>query len=122
MNWNDIRTQQILKFDDHDKMNSDSAEAYDLPKRVRTYDSDMDIMHPLRDKMIEVALKVLPFDQTQALTALDLGIGTGVFSKQLLENYPNSQVVGIDGAIAMKPEDHKIHLVLIIWRIGDSVP
>jgi ubiquinone/menaquinone biosynthesis C-methylase UbiE len=61
----------------------------------------MDIMHPLRGKMIEVALGLLPFHQTQLLRALDLGVGTGVFSKQLLERYPNSTVVAIDGASSM---------------------
>ena len=68
-----------------DEMRSDSVEAYDLPERVRTYDADMDIMHPLRGKMIEVALEILPFQQSQPLRTLDLGVGTGVFSKRLLE-------------------------------------
>ncbi len=82
-------------------MRSDSVEAYDLPERVRTYDADMDIMHPLRWKMIEIALEVLPFHQESSLRALDLGVGTGVFSKRLLEKYPNSKVVAIDGAASM---------------------
>ena len=82
-------------------MHSDSVEAYDLPERVRRYDADMDIMHPLRWKMIEVALELLPFHQTRSLMALDLGVGTGVFSKQLLEKYANSKVVAIDGAASM---------------------
>ena len=82
-------------------MHSDSVEAYDLPERVRRYDADMDIMHPLRWKMIEVALELLPFHQTRSLRALDLGVGTGVFSKQLLEKYANSKVVAIDGAASM---------------------
>jgi tRNA (cmo5U34)-methyltransferase len=82
-------------------MHSDSVEAYDLPDRVRTYDADMDIMHPLRSKMIEVALEVIPFQQTQALKALDLGVGTGVFAKRFLENYPNSRIIAVDGAASM---------------------
>jgi tRNA (cmo5U34)-methyltransferase len=82
-------------------MHSDSVKAYDIPERVRTYDADMDIMHPLRWKMIEVALEVLPFQQTQSLRALDLGVGTGLFSKRFLEKYPNSKVVAIDGAASM---------------------
>ena len=82
-------------------MPSDSVEAYDLPERVRTYDADMDIMHPLRWKMIEIALEILPFQPTQPLMALDLGVGTGVFSKLLLEKYPNSEVVAVDGAASM---------------------
>jgi len=82
-------------------MNSDSVEAYDLRERVRVYDADMEIMHPLRWKMIEVALELLPFHQTRSLRALDLGVGTGVFSKQVLEKYANSKVVAIDGATSM---------------------
>lgn len=82
-------------------MDSSSVEAYDLPERVQTYDADMDIMHPLRWKMIEIALEVLPFRQTCSLRALDLGAGTGVLSKLFLEKYPNSKVVAIDGAAMM---------------------
>jgi len=61
----------------------------------------MDIMHPLRWKMIEIALEVLPFHHAQPLAALDLGVGTGVFTKRFLEEYPHSHVVGIDAASAM---------------------
>ena len=41
-------------------MRVDSVEAYDPPERVRRYDADMDIMHPLRLKMIDVALELFP--------------------------------------------------------------
>jgi ubiquinone/menaquinone biosynthesis C-methylase UbiE len=51
--------------------------------------------------MIDVAIEVLPFHTTRALRALDLGVGTGVFSKQFLKMYPNSKVVAIDGAASM---------------------
>ena len=82
-------------------MRTESIEAYDLPERVRRYDADMDIMHPLRWKMIDVALEVLPFPQSQALKVLDLGVGTGVFTKRLLETHPASSVIAVDGAEAM---------------------
>ncbi len=82
-------------------MKSDSIEAYSLPDRVRTYDADMDVMHPLRRKMIDVALEVLPFDPTRPLAALDLGVGTGVFAQRFLEHYPSSHIVGVDGAARM---------------------
>ena len=95
-------------------MHLDSVEAYDLPDRVRTYDADMDIMHPLRRKMIQIALEVIPFQPSRSLKALDLGIGTGVFAKRFLEDleeYPYSRVVGVDGAGAM--------LELAKSRLGD---
>ena len=82
-------------------MTSDSIEAYDLPERVRRYDADMDIMHPLRHKMIEISLDVLPFPDEQELKVLDLGVGTGAFSLKLLERYSNSAVVAIDGSRSM---------------------
>ena len=59
-------------------IDSDIVRAYELPERVRTYDADMDIMHPLRWKMFEIGLEILPYDETQALDVLDLGVGTGV--------------------------------------------
>jgi ubiquinone/menaquinone biosynthesis C-methylase UbiE len=83
------------------KMSSISVESYDLPERVRTYDVDMEIMHPLRWKMIEISLEILPFPKSQPLQALDLGVGTGVFSKKFLEKYKNARVVAIDGAASM---------------------
>ncbi len=82
-------------------MGDESIGAYDLPERVRRYDADMDIMHPLRGEMIDVALGALPFQATRSLRALDLGVGTGVFSKKLLEKYPSSAVTAVDGAAAM---------------------
>ena len=82
-------------------MRFDSVEAYDPPERVRRYDADMDIMHPLRLEMIDVALELLPFHRTQALRALDLGVGTGAFSQQFLERHENSVMVAVDGASSM---------------------
>ena len=82
-------------------MSSDSIEAYDLPERVRRYDADMDIMHPLRHKMIEIALDILPFPQEQTLKVLDLGVGTGAFTLRFLEKYSNSAVLAIDGSSSM---------------------
>ena len=82
-------------------MSSDSIEAYDPPERVRTYDADMDIMHPLRHKMIDIALDVLPFPPANALKVLDLGVGTGAFSLGLLERFSNSELVAIDGSASM---------------------
>ena len=82
-------------------MDQRGIDAYDLPKRVATYDADMEIMHPNRHKMVQVALESLPFSRDSALQALDLGIGTGYFTELFLSEYPNSRVVGVDGAEAM---------------------
>ena len=82
-------------------MTEQSIAAYDVSQCVKTYDADMELMHPNRSKMVQVAIEVLPFPKTAALRAIDLGIGTGYFTKQFLSHFPNSQVLGIDGAQAM---------------------
>jgi ubiquinone/menaquinone biosynthesis C-methylase UbiE len=78
-----------------------SIAAYDVSQRVKTYDADMELMHPNRSKMVQIALEVLPFPRTAALRAIDLGIGTGYFAECFLNQFPNSRVLGIDGAPAM---------------------
>ena len=78
-----------------------SIGAYELPERVASYDADMEIMHPNRSKMIQVALDVLPFPEQQPLSALDLGVGTGYFTEKFLKRYPHAQVLAVDGAGAM---------------------
>jgi len=82
-------------------MSDQSIAAYDVSQRVKTYDADMELMHPNRSKMVQIALEVLPFPRTAALRAIDLGIGTGYFTECFLNKFPNSRVLGIDGAPAM---------------------
>jgi tRNA (cmo5U34)-methyltransferase len=82
-------------------MSERSIEAYDVSQRVKTYDADMELMHPNRSKMVEIALEVLPFPKTAALRAIDLGIGTSYFTECFLNHFPNSRVLGVDGAQAM---------------------
>lgn len=79
----------------------ESIQAYDIPERVAMYDSDMDLMHPNRGKMAEVMLEVLPFSQDASFTALDLGVGTGFFSKAVLGRFPQCRVIAVDGAGSM---------------------
>jgi tRNA (cmo5U34)-methyltransferase len=82
-------------------MDQRSIDAYDLPQRVASYDIDMEVLHPNRGKMIQVALEVLPFPGDAVLRALDLGIGTGYFTQRFLDHYANSRVIAVDGAQAM---------------------
>ena len=82
-------------------MTEQSIEAYEVSQRVKTYDADMELMHPNRSKMVQIAIEVLPFFNTAALRAIDLGIGTGYFTEQFLNHFANSRVLGVDGAQAM---------------------
>lgn len=82
-------------------MEASSITAYDLPDRVASYDADMDLMHPNRSKMVEIALEVLPFEVHSTIHALDLGTGTGYFTERFLKKYPRANIIAIDGAVAM---------------------
>ena len=82
-------------------MDQRTIDAYDLPQRVLSYDTQMELMHPNRGKMVQVALDILPFPEDFALKVMDLGIGTGYFTERFLDRYPQSCVVGVDGAEAM---------------------
>jgi ubiquinone/menaquinone biosynthesis C-methylase UbiE len=82
-------------------MSKDSIEAYDVPERIASYDADMDVMHPLRHEMIEVALRLPPFERDASFVALDLGAGTGLFTQRLLERFRNARAIAVDGAASM---------------------
>jgi tRNA (cmo5U34)-methyltransferase len=82
-------------------MKTNSIAAYELPTRVASYDADMDVMHPNRHKMVDVALEILPFEAPATITALDLGTGTGFFTQKFLERFPQARVISIDGSNSM---------------------
>src|SRR4029434_224272 len=82
-------------------MTEQSIAAYDVSQRVKTYDADMELMHPNRSKMVQIAIEVLPFPRTVALRAIDLGLSTGYSTEQFLNHFANSRVLGVDGAQAM---------------------
>jgi len=103
-------------------MTPDSIAAYERPARVASYDADMDMMHPNRHKMVEIALEILPFDPQSTITALDLGTGTGFFTQRFLERFPRATVISVDGSRSMV-ELARTRLVFLTarvdFRIGD---
>jgi ubiquinone/menaquinone biosynthesis C-methylase UbiE len=82
-------------------MSDRGISAYALAERVRSYDEDMELMHPNRAKMISIALQVLPFARSQSLRAIDIGVGTGYFTERFLDRFPQASIWAIDGAEAM---------------------
>jgi len=101
-------------------MTEQSIAAYDVSQRVKTYDADMELMHPNRSKMVQIAIEVLPFSNTAALRAIDLGIGTGYFTEQFLNHFANSRVLGVDGAQAMvELAKERLKIVNITSRVRD---
>ncbi len=82
-------------------MSRKSIDAYDLRKRVAAYDADMELMHPNRSRMVQIALEVMPFEFDARLKGLDLGAGTGYITERFLETFPHSTVYALDGAEIM---------------------
>jgi tRNA (cmo5U34)-methyltransferase len=82
-------------------MNDPGIASFSRREQVASYDRDMTLMHPNRDKMIEVALQALPFPCDEPLTALDIGAGSGIFTAAFLARFPGSRVMAVDGAAAM---------------------
>ena len=82
-------------------MHQHNPGAYDLPERVASYDADMDVMHPNRAKMTDIALEVLPLSGGAVVRALDLGVGTGYFAGRFLTRFSAGRVVAVDAAQSM---------------------
>jgi SAM-dependent methyltransferase len=103
-------------------MSRDGIEAYDVAKRITSYDADMDVMHPNRHRMIDIALEVLPFGPQQEFCVLDLGVGTGFFTTRLLGAYPRARVLAVDGArkmVEIATARLGAHRSRVEFRIGD---
>lgn len=75
--------------------------AFNNSDTVATYDIDMDVWHPNRAKMASIVCEVLPFDKTENLTLLDLGVGTGYLSHKIIETFPNARIIAVDAAELM---------------------
>lgn len=60
------------------------------------YDRMIEKVVPYYHEQHEVILSLVPFAKDDKLKILDLGIGTGVLGRILLQNFPNSMVHGID--------------------------
>lgn len=99
-----------------------SIQAYEASERIAAYDAEMEIMHPNRAKMVAVGLEILPFPPDADLLAVDLGVGTGYFTRRFLETFPNARVVAIDGseaAIELARERLSAFDDTVQYRMGD---
>ncbi len=72
--------------------------AFNNNDTVATYDMDMDVWHPNRAKMASIVCEVLPFDKTENLSILDLGVGTGYLSHRVIEAFPHAKILAVDAA------------------------
>jgi Methylase involved in ubiquinone/menaquinone biosynthesis len=79
----------------------ESVYAFNNSDIIATYDLDMDIWHPNREHMASIACEILPFDRSENIRILDLGVGTGYLTHKIIEVFPNTSVVAVDAAEMM---------------------
>ena len=78
-----------------------SITAYENASRVAAYDGNMELMHPNRQRMVEVILDVLAATGSEPGLVLDLGTGTGFLLQRLFDRFPRARMVAVDGAAPM---------------------
>ena len=59
---------------------------------------------PSRDEIQETILDLIPADGDEPFLAVELGVGAGWLSRAILERFPASSVVGLDGSATMLRE------------------
>ncbi|MHC4269565.1 MAG: class I SAM-dependent methyltransferase [Planctomycetota bacterium] len=84
-----------------EKTQRDTAYAFNDSDIIATYDLDMDVWHPNRKKMASIACEILPFNRSDNIRILDLGVGTGYLSQKIIETFPKASIVAIDAAEMM---------------------
>jgi tRNA (cmo5U34)-methyltransferase len=60
------------------------------------YDACCSKVVPKNDEIHNVIVDSIPFDKKSRIKVLDLGVGTGLGALKILNEFPNSQLTGID--------------------------
>jgi tRNA (cmo5U34)-methyltransferase len=68
---------------------------------IEYYDDWMKKALPNYDDIFKTATEIIPFAPTTSIDVLDLGAGTGLFSKHVFEKYPNAKFLLYDLAEKM---------------------
>lgn len=77
---------------------SDSARFIDLG-RVYT---------PRRDELLDAFLDLIPAEEHDSFSGVELGIGAGWLTDGILRRYPRAQMLGLDGSQAMLDESTRL--------------
>lgn len=82
-------------------MSTTSINAYDNPDRANAYHQKKGFDPARKERMLEVALRLLQDLSSQGGQLLELGAGTGDFTKRIISLGPFSKLFITDGAEAM---------------------
>lgn len=70
-------------------------------RSIDYYNDWMKLALPNYNDIFQTALEIIPFERTTHIHVLDLGAGTGLFSKHVFDKYPNARFVLYDMADKM---------------------
>lgn len=70
-------------------------------RSVKYYDDWMKLALPSYDALFATTLELIPYDEKRAIKVLDLGAGTGLFSKHILSKYSHAEFLLCDIAPKM---------------------
>jgi tRNA (cmo5U34)-methyltransferase len=66
------------------------------------YRAIADVAVPRRDEMMEALLSAVPFDRNAPIRIVELGSGEGLISATLLDRFPSSTLLALDGSESMR--------------------
>jgi len=59
---------------------------------------------PGRDEILEVILDLIPAERGEEFLAVEVGVGAGWLSRAILDRFPRSRIIGLDGSPIMLSE------------------
>ncbi|MDR4504143.1 MAG: class I SAM-dependent methyltransferase [Candidatus Scalindua sp.] len=93
-----------------------TAYAFNNSDIIASYDLDMDVWHPHREKMAFIAGEILPFKRSDRVRILDLGVGSGYLTNKIIEMFPGASIIAVDAA-ALMIDQAKIRLKAYLGQI-----
>lgn len=76
-------------------------EAWERKEEVKHFVEKADLVIPRRRDQIEFIVQLIPRERSAPIRVLDLGAGQGTLAEAVLEAFPNSRVVCLDGSAVM---------------------
>jgi len=74
---------------------------------TKEFDTHIKKIVPRYDELHEAVLRSIPPDLSGKPKILELGCGTGEFTRKVLDHYPKARVIGVDYSSRMLAEAHK---------------
>lgn len=76
-------------------------DAWEREDEVKHFVEKADLVVPKRREQIEFIVQLIPHERSAPIKVLDLGAGQGTLAEAVLEAFPNSSVVCLDGSAVM---------------------